>query len=68
MGDFFHVNNIGELLNNQSKNAIYIGWYWHKQNVSMIKYFIHVYENVLSENPLPDKVEILKFEIYGSIV
>lgn len=61
MGDFFHVNNPGELLNNQSKNAIYIGWYWHKQNISMIKYFLHVYENILSKNPLPDKVEILKF-------
>ena len=61
MGNFFHINNPGELLNNQSKNAIYIGWYWHKQDVYMLKYFLHVYENVLSKDPLPDKVEVLKF-------
>lgn len=61
MGDFFHVENPGELLYNQSKNAIYIGWYWHKKNVSMLPYFLHIYENILSENVMVDKIEILKF-------
>jgi hypothetical protein len=61
MGDFFHIENPAELLYNQSPLSIYIGWYWHKQNVSILPHFIHVYENVLSKNPLPDKVPILQY-------
>jgi hypothetical protein len=60
MGDFFHVDNPANILYNQSKNAIYIGWYWHNQDISILPYFIHLYENTLAENPLPDKVPILK--------
>lgn len=60
MGDFFHVENPANILYNQSKHAIYIGWYWHKQDISILPYFIHVYENTLAENPLPDKVPILQ--------
>ena len=61
MGDFFHVDNPAEILFKQSPLSIYIGWYWHKQNVSILPHFIHIYENVLSSNPLPDKVLILQF-------
>lgn len=61
MGDFFNVPNPAELLCKQSSKAIYIGWYWQNQNVSMLPYFVHVYENVMSTNLLPDKVIVLQF-------
>lgn len=61
MGDFINVDNPSDLLYKQSVKAIYIGWYWHKQNVQGLPYFIHVYENVLSSNPKEDKIDMLKF-------
>jgi hypothetical protein len=48
MGDGFTVPNVVLRLNTIAPNAIYIGWYWHKQNVSNLKYFIHTYENMLN--------------------
>ena len=51
MGDVFRSTSIPELLNKWAPDAIYIGWYWHKQNTCSLKYFIHTYENML----LPDK-------------
>lgn len=61
MGDFIRVDNPGGLLSKISTQAAYIGWYWHKQDTSMLPYFLHVYENVLSNTLLPDKVDVLRF-------
>ena len=41
MGDGFTVHNPASMLNAIAPNAIYIGWYWHRQHVSDLKYFIH---------------------------
>lgn len=46
MGNFFQGNKQCELLNKYAPNAIYIGWYWQKIDVSSLKYFIHTYENI----------------------
>lgn len=51
MSNNFHVNNPGELLYKQAPNAIYIGWYWHEQNVSMLKRFVYTGENVFKMIP-----------------
>lgn len=61
MGDFFNVPTPAEILAHQSVRALYVGWYWQKQNVLGLPYFIHIYENVLSDTLLPDKVEMMKF-------
>lgn len=61
MGDFIRVNEPCQLLSTIAKNAIYIGWYWHQQDTSLLPYFIHVYENVLSNTLLPDKVKVIEF-------
>jgi spore maturation protein CgeB len=61
MGDFISVVNPGQLLATISKNAVYIGWYWHNHDVSMLPYFLHVYENVLSNTLLADKAVMKKF-------
>jgi len=62
MGDFVHVPEPGRLLSEISKQAFYIGWYWHKQDTSMLPFFLHVYENVLAgATLLPDKVEMKQF-------
>lgn len=61
MGDFIHVKNPAKLLAKQSMRAIYVGWYWHKQDVAGLPYFIHIHENVLSNTLLPDKVEVMSF-------
>ena len=47
MGDGFTVHNPASMLNAIAPNAVYIGWYWYRQNVSELKYFIHTYENML---------------------
>lgn len=54
MGDFVKVPNACELLAQQSVSAIYIGWYWHQQKVHGLPYFIHVYENIVYEDKLPE--------------
>lgn len=61
MGDFIRVEGPGRLLAEISTKAVYIGWYWHKQDTSMLPYFLHVYENVMSQTLLPDKVDVLRF-------
>lgn len=62
MGDFFHVPDPCRLLAQVSTEAIYIGWYWQKQDTSPLPHFLHVYENVLSgKTLLPDKVEMKRF-------
>ena len=43
LGDKIKIENPQDLL--FGSNAIFIGWYWKKWNVSNLKYFIHVYEN-----------------------
>lgn len=61
MGDIFRVDNPAEHLAIQSVKAIYIGWYWHKQSVKGLPFFLHVYENALSLNPKDDKKDMLHF-------
>lgn len=62
MGDFINVPEPARLLATISTKAIYIGWYWHKQDTSHLPYFLHVYENVLARHTLlPDKVEMKSF-------
>lgn len=62
LGDFIHVGNPGKLLSDISTKAVYIGWYWHKQDTSTLPpYFLHVHENVLSQTLLPDKVGMMAF-------
>lgn len=62
LGDFVHVAEPGRLLSEISTQAFYVGWYWHKQDTSMLPFFLHVYENVLADATLlPDKVEMKKF-------
>lgn len=61
MGDFIHVKNPCFLLSTIARNAIYVGWYWHQQDTSSLPYFIHVYENVLSQTLSPDKQEVVQF-------
>lgn len=61
MGNFIHVQDPCKLLATIAKNAIYVGWYWYKQDTSMLPYFIHIYENVLSNTLSPDKVEVIQF-------
>ena len=61
MGDVFRAEDPGKRLAAVSTRATYIGWYWHKQDTSMLPFFLHIYENVLSADPLPDKVEVLRF-------
>jgi hypothetical protein len=62
LGDFFNVPNPGLILAGISTRAIYIGWYWQKQDTSMLPHFLHIYENVLSgASMLPDKVEMKNF-------
>lgn len=45
MGGIFNHSNPVDLLYKQAPNAIYIGWYWHKQDVSQLENFTHIYEN-----------------------
>jgi hypothetical protein len=63
MGDFFNVPDPGTRLADVSKNAIYIGWYWHKQDVSMLPYFLHIHENVMTFTPglMHDKIDVMAF-------
>ncbi len=48
MGNIFGCEKPADLLHVRAPNAIYIGWYWHNIDVSILKYFIHTYENVLN--------------------
>ena len=48
MGDTFQCLNPCELLNQIAPDAIYIGWYWYRQNTTSLKNFIYTYENMLS--------------------
>lgn len=62
MGDWVRVDNPGGLLAKVSAKAIYVGWYWHKQDTSLLPNFLHIYENVImSDTLLPDKIEVLRF-------
>lgn len=61
MGDFFHHPKPGALLHAQAPDAIYIGWYWHAQDVSMLKYFIYTYENCLYPDGLDYNVQRFAF-------
>ena len=62
LGDFINVPEPGRLLSEISTKAFYVGWYWHKQDTSMLPFFLHVYENVLADTTLlPDKVEMKQF-------
>ena len=62
LGDFVHVPLPGRLLSEISTKAFYVGWYWHKQDTSMLPFFLHVYENVLAgATLLPDKIEMKQF-------
>jgi hypothetical protein len=61
MGNIFNVKNPVELLYNVAPLAIYIGWYWQKKNVSLLKYFIHIYENILAKKPTLNKILKLNF-------
>lgn len=61
LGDLIHVEDPGRWLADISTRAVYIGWYWHKQDTSLLPYFLHVHENVLSQTLLPDKVEVMGF-------
>jgi spore maturation protein CgeB len=61
MGDFIHVKNPCLLLSTIARNAIYVGWYWHQQDTSSLPYFLHVYENVLSQTLSPDKQQVVEF-------
>ena len=62
MGDSIKVENPVGLLAQYSTKAIYIGWYWHKQkDLDKLPYFIHTYENVLSNTLLADKVDMIGF-------
>jgi hypothetical protein len=63
MGDGFTVPNVVLMLNTIAPNAIFIGWYWHKQNVSNLKYFIHTYENALNPD---DRVSFLQKQKHNS--
>ena len=60
IGDTFRHPNIATLLNKIAPDAIYVGWYWHKQNTDALKYFIHTYENMLNPD---DRVKFLKQKI-----
>ena len=59
LGDTVNTSNPQELLNNIAPNAIYIAWYWQKQNVSNLKYFIYTYENNVNNqtNPFYNNIE-----------
>lgn len=62
LGDFVNVAEPGRLLSEISTQAFYVGWYWHKQDTSMLPFFLHVYENVLAgATLLPDKIGMKKF-------
>jgi len=61
MGNFFHVKNPCKLLYSIAPNATYIGWYWHSQDTTLLKKFIHIYENILADPPCNDKISIMKF-------
>ena len=45
MGDYIQCKDPVQLLYNQAPNAVYIAWYWLKQDVTKLKNFIYVYEN-----------------------
>lgn len=48
LGDAYIHPNIVSILNAVAPDAIYIGWYWHRIDVSGLKHFIHTYENMLN--------------------
>jgi len=59
MGNTFNTKNPAELLNQVAPNAIYIGWYWHDEDVSTLKNFMYTYENMLN----PPEWRQSKFDI-----
>lgn len=61
MGDFIHVHEPCHLLSSIAKNALYVGWYWHQQDTSPLPFFVHIYENVLSQTLSPDKTKVVQF-------
>lgn len=61
MGDVFRTATPARLLAEHMRNAFYIGWYWHQQDTSMLPHFFHVYENVLSNTLLPEKLHVVQF-------
>jgi len=65
MGDTFRSATVVESLKAIAPEAIYIGWYWHRQTVTGLR-FIHTYENMLIPTPtvrhmrgLPNSVPLL---------
>jgi len=62
LGDDFQVPNPGKLLADVSVKAVYIGWYWHQHDTSMLPLFLHIHENMLANKTMsPDKVEVMRF-------
>lgn len=57
MGNDIKVSCPADLLNLHAPNAIYIGWYWHNQNINSLKYFVYTYENALNIYFDPNRVK-----------
>lgn len=64
MGDTFNVQDPQNLLYDIAPNAIYVGWYWARQNVNKLKYFICTGEYSLTptshEHVQCNKLNLLK--------
>jgi spore maturation protein CgeB len=58
MGDTFRVKNSADLLYKIAPHAIYLGWYWHMQDTSSLKNFIHIHEDF--KNNLDNRMEFYK--------
>lgn len=63
MGNLFNITNPSSVLYNQCPTAHYYGWYWHDiQDISMLRNFTHIYENVMPDidTLFPNKISFMK--------